>query len=302
MSIPLFMNAAGLNTKTVEQVQKLAEVPNTTHVVSGSWTVKPRAGNGELSAATYVAEDGTTVNSLGLPNGGIDYLLECLPKMQESTSKHGKRLVISISAAEENAEFVALAGVFHDYPKVIIELNLACPNIWKGEDVLGQGFSTNKGVLFFDMRESLEVVSWVRRVAPNELWVKVAPCTDVGYMREMAKGIGQAGVNKIVAVNTLPGTRLYMPSGQPALKVTGGLGGMAGSGLHTLALHNAAYYVEVFGGANVIGVGGIDCFAWDQNFLRRGVAGTQVGSAFFFGDVSIFHHIKNVPNEGLYSL
>src|SRR3989344_4190402 len=126
-----YMNAAGW-AKTVEQVELLAKVPLLSHIVVGSFTERPRDGN--AGGTNFdVRGDGTSVNSLGLPNKGLPYLQENVGRMRDIADKNGKFLVVSIAGADSIEEYPALARAVAQSAHVV-EINAGCPNVYKGSE------------------------------------------------------------------------------------------------------------------------------------------------------------------------
>lgn len=281
----LYMNAAGW-AKTVEQVRILAGVPNLTHIVAGSFTVKYREGN--IGGTNFAClDDGTTINALGLPNGGIPYLEMYGKVMAEIAHDAGKKLVIS-GAWFTPEEAAILAEVAFENGADVFERNDGCPNVFKD----GQ----RKEIPSYHpdlMREANSVM--FRAIGHEPVWVKISPHKFVRSVAETAELYAQIRVEAIVGTNTEPG-RLLKPDGTPYItaKGTDGQGGVGGAALKRLALGNAAHYSRLLPNKKVIGVGGIRSGDDLDDYLQVGCAGVQIASAFFWTeDPKVLQNIGN---------
>src|SRR3989344_4077186 len=124
------MPAAG-HIKTVEQVRSIVKVPYLSHIVIGSFTVEPKVGN-TGGTAFDVLPDGTSSNSLGLPNKGLPYLNDYLREMVHVVQVADKKIVVSI-AGESPEEYTKLVRAIVETRAGIIEVNLGCPNVYSEE-------------------------------------------------------------------------------------------------------------------------------------------------------------------------
>lgn len=123
LSSPI-MNAAGI-VKSYEDVVKFAK-SSVSAVVVGSITVEPRAGN---SGTTYYIGNGYSLNSLGLPNPGMEYYKSHLKDMLSVCHDNGKPLILSVAGftLEDYATLCVLAA---EKNVDALEVNLGCPNVW----------------------------------------------------------------------------------------------------------------------------------------------------------------------------
>lgn len=270
--------------RSPERVADLCPTP-ITHITVGSITTLPREGN--IGGTNfYVAPDGTSVNSLGLPNGGAEYWREVLPEMVELAHGADKELVASI-AGFDSAEYTGLSLMAMECGVDGIELNFGCPNIWEDEK--------QKRILSFFPEEAGVVIGEVcGAIAPAiEISAKLSPYRVVAadgeesqraLLEEMARIISgyKHELAAVVTSNTLPNVKLFREDGRPALDVSNNIGGMAGTRLHEIAGENALLFRELLPESiKVIGCGGVQSGRTLHNFLSAGCSGVQIATAFF---------------------
>lgn len=281
-----FMNAAGW-AKTVEQVQVLAGVPNLTHIVAGSFTVEPREGN--VGGTNFAClEDGTTINALGLPNGGIPYLKENGKLMARIAHHAGKKLVIS-GAWFSPKEAAMLAETAFEIGADLFERNDGCPNVFDGGK-RKEVASYNTGLMYEANEAVLDAVGYNKPI-----WVKLSPYETRKEREAVASLYSQSLIQALVTINTRPG-RLLMSDGTPYItaKNTDGNGGIGGTSVRQLAQENAEHFCDLLPRKHIIGVGGIsNAKDVDDRFLA-GCTGIQIASSFFKSeDPKVLQNIGN---------
>ncbi|HEY1449456.1 MAG TPA: hypothetical protein VGF47_00780 [Solirubrobacteraceae bacterium] len=236
--------------------------------VSKTITLEPRDGN---PAPRLWEAAGGMINSIGLPNKGLDgYLAEDLPQLSELLAEAGvagepvplitnvmgstgEELSRLVAACEERAEIAA------------IELNVSCPNVKTGLDIGA------------DPRQLEQVVSACREHTRKPLIVKLTPNTaDVALCAQAAEA---AGANAVSLINTLRAMALA-PGGSRARWLGGGTGGLSGPAIRVVALAQVAAVgarVEL----PVIGMGGVQRAAHARDLLDAGASLVAVGSESF---------------------
>lgn len=270
-----FMNAAGW-AKHREHVELLARVPDLTHIVVGSITVKPREGN-TGGTAFNVAHDGTSLNSLGLPNPGMAYYEDVLPEFVGLANECGKKLVVSI-AGFSTEEYVLLAKVVVGSGADACEVNLGCPNVF----VAGE----QKPITSYDdalVQSALLAVREVLEKTGVELWVKLSPEQNPIRRIQIATWLGAIVADAAILTNTYPNVFLAEEDGSPLITVSNGIGGMAGTALKPIAMamaQNIRPNVPKY--TKLIGAGGVSVGADVRDYVRdAGCSGVAVGTAFF---------------------
>src|SRR5579872_5673768 len=117
---PCVMNAAGPGCTTLAELEGLGGSASGA-IVTKSMTCAPRAGNAE---PRYRDVPLGSINSMGLPNLGVEEYCRLRPRLQEFR----KPVVASVAAleADELAPAVRLAS---DAGFDLVEANLSCPNL-----------------------------------------------------------------------------------------------------------------------------------------------------------------------------
>lgn len=285
------MNAAG-TCKLVEHVEKLSN-SNTAAIMVGSFTMERREGNeGEV----YWSTPGFSLNSLGLPNPGADYYRENLPKMVSIAHDAGKPLFVSL-AGFTRWEYVDLCKLAIDAGVDMVELNLACPNVWEG--------NSQKEIISYDPYEikcttyavQKEIHTYnIRRSVNFPLSIKISPLYPK-LLREALQAVyGVSMVKIITAVNCFPNAMVLGENGKPMISPGGGLAGLGGPAMLPIGLGQVKQIREILDKSNtpgvkemeVIGVGGIKYGQNVLDYLRCGASAVQVNTAYADEGESVF--------------
>jgi dihydroorotate dehydrogenase (NAD+) catalytic subunit len=150
------------------------------------------------------------MNAMGLPNPGIEAFNE---EMYEA-SKAGIPIVGSVfgSSAEE---FASLARRMQDYGAEAVELNLSCPH--------AKGYGMEMGV---DPDVVANIIREVKAAVVIPVFAKLTPNTH--RLIDVARAAEDAGVDAIVAINTLKAMKIDVDARMPVLSNRyGGLSGPA---------------------------------------------------------------------------
>ncbi len=234
--------------------------------VSKTITLQPRAGN---PPPRLWEAAGGTINSIGLPNKGLDgYLAEDLPQLAELLAEAGADgapvpLITNVmgSTGEELAKLVAECEQRAEI--AAIELNVSCPNVKTGLDIGA------------DPRQLEQVVRDCREHTRKPLIVKLTPNTaDVPACAQAAEA---AGADAVSLINTLRAMALA-PGGGPWLG--GGSGGLSGPAIRVVALAQVAAVARSVG-VPVIGMGGVQRTAHARDLIEAGAGLVAVGSESF---------------------
>jgi len=210
------------------------------------------------------------MNAMGLPNPGIEAFGE---EMHEA-SKAGVPIIGSVfgSSAEE---FAALAKRMQDYGAEAVELNLSCPH--------AKGYGMEMGV---DPDVVANIIKEVKAAVVVPVFAKLTPNTH--RLIEVAKAAEDAGVDAIVAINTLKAMRIDVDARMPVLSNRyGGLSGPAVRGVGVRCVYELYEALKI----PVIGVGGIEDWRSALEYMMAGAVAVQIGSGVgrvgtqVFGDV-----------------
>jgi dihydroorotate dehydrogenase len=249
-----------------------------TSITIGSITPDPREGN--PGTTYYIDEYGTSINALGLPNPGLERILECAPTLSECARSSGKKIRYSVAgfSSEDYIKGFRALSPFGE-----IELNLGCPNVWTNE---GQ-----KPIASYNPRLIRHILSEVQTRAGGEFDVKVSPYYP-DLLMEVANVLREFRVRNVICSNTFP-NGLSIKNGKPVLQTPGGYGGIAGNALFHIMLGNVAQMVSALEGSGigVIASGGISTSERLIAVRDAGAVGAQIGTAFGERGAKVFSEI-----------
>ena len=117
------MNAAGVACMTIEELEEVKNSAAGTFVTKTA-TLQARAGNPE---PRYQDVPLGSINSMGLPNHGLDYYLEYLLDLQKTESN--RTFFLSLVGLSLEETHILLKKVQDSNFKGLTELNLSCPNV-----------------------------------------------------------------------------------------------------------------------------------------------------------------------------
>ncbi|WP_261554738.1 dihydroorotate dehydrogenase [Frankia tisae] len=275
------MNAAG-TCKSVEDVDAFARSA-VAAIVVGSITRQPRAGN---AGNVYWPGRSYSINALGLPNRGLDYYGAHLSRMVDRAHEAGKPLIVSV-AGFDVGEYAEIAEVVAGTGVDLIELNLACPNVWDG--------GAQKRIACFDPDQTAAVCTAVgdallaraagdpgRRVPYG---VKLSPFSDPAALAELAAVLAElagrpVGPRFVTAVNTFPNAFVVDADNRPVVDVE--LAGMSGPALKPVGLGQVRQLRQLLlDSVDVVGVGGVGEGRDVAEYLRAGAVAVQAATAFW---------------------
>lgn len=275
----MIMNAAGM-VKTLEDVRKLLPAP-VTHIVLGSIAVEARSGNPEPNF--WVAPDESyALNARGLPGPGIEYYERHGEQIADEVHAHAKKLVVSITSTESEDDWVKLAERANAIGADVLEVNLSCPNKWKG--------AVNEPVVAQNPKAVSEILSAIRTVWGKEAWAKLPPYkrANMGILENVLDAIeNNPFVRALVSGNTVGGCSTIIDGTQVISMPTAG---MSGPKVFPWALRQAQSLAKM-SHLPVIGVGGINSGKSLHAFMKEGVVGVQIGTHFFLHGPKVFGEI-----------
>jgi dihydroorotate dehydrogenase (NAD+) catalytic subunit len=226
--------------------------------VSKTVTIEPRAGN---PPPRLWELPGGVMNSIGLPNKGIDgFLAEDLPELAALPVP----LVVNVMGFSRD-EVTELVAACSDRPEIaVLELNVSCPNVETGM------------VMGADPQEIAALLTRVRSVTTKPVIAKLSP--NAGDVVSVARAAQDAGADALSLINTLRGMALHPATGQPWLG--GRTGGVSGPAVRAIALAQVeavAAAVQV----PVVGMGGVARGRDALDLIRAGATLVAVGTESF---------------------
>ncbi|WP_122646993.1 dihydroorotate oxidase [Enterococcus mediterraneensis] len=269
-----FMNASGVHCMTHEELDELA-ASKAGAFITKSATLESRAGNPE---PRYFDVPLGSINSMGLPNKGLDYYLDYALSYQE---KQTRPLFFSVAgmSVEENLEmlWVIQKSNFNG----ITELNLSCPNV-PGKPQVAYDFPLTKTIL-------TEVFQFFTK----PLGVKLPPYFDMAHFDEMAEILNQFPLTYVNSINSI-GNGLYIDpmTESVVIKPKDGFGGIGGEYVKPTALANVrAFYTRLNPSIKIIGTGGIRSGQDAFEHLLCGATMLQVGTELHKEGPAIFERL-----------
>ena len=274
------MNASGCWCESEEKLNEL-HLSDCGSFVTKSATAKYREGN---PSPRYVEVPLGTINSMGLPNEGLDYYLNYALKFQE---KHEQTIFLSVAGMsfEENMEM--LKKVNSSDFKGIIELNLSCPNV-PGKPQTGYDFEATERIL-------QEVFTFIDK----PLGVKLPPYFDMAHFDKIAEVLNKFPLHYVNCINSI-GNGLYIDTEKEevVIKPKDGFGGIGGEYIKPTALANVrAMYTRLNKNIQVIGCGGVLTGQDVFEHILCGASMVQVGSQLMKENPSIFGRLLSELKE-----
>ncbi|KAL7574453.1 hypothetical protein ACA910_015824 [Epithemia clementina (nom. ined.)] len=317
-------NASGPRSGTVEALKKVAASANTGAVLSKSATLTSQTGN-PLPRIHHDDVTGTSFNSEGLPNQGIDYYLDLDNIKQilgetndndnddhsENQSTGGKKIkpyIVSLSGKTMEDNLVMLqriASLSKDALARIsaIELNLACPNI------------VGKPILAYDMEQLGDVLKRISQVFGSylqsgssslqlpPLGVKLPPYLDMMQLQQVADILNQHSniLSFITTINTMGNALpIDLSVQQPYILANSGLAGMSGRALKAHALANVHQLRQSLASSiDIVGVGGIETGEDVIAMILAGAKAVQIGTVHWKEGPSCFDRIAQETRQWL---
>ena len=280
-------NAAG-HCKNIAEVERLARSA-VSGIVVGSITVLPRDGN---PGNTFNGDLVYGLNSLGLPNPGIEKIREIGPEMIRIAHAADKPILMSAAGFSPD-EFAVLAKAAIDTGFDGVEINVGCPNVADG--------GKRKAIVSYHrtlMQRSLRAVfSRLGILAYRRLIsVKVSPM-DPERLQEIAELLVEWPIEVVVTMNAVPNCLDFKDDGTPVIDTPDKTGYAGGSGRQVLqqSLGQVKQWRERLPNAVMVwGVGGVQDALSIKKMRLAGAEVVQVGTAYFshpdgakfFGDLA----------------
>jgi dihydroorotate dehydrogenase (NAD+) catalytic subunit len=226
--------------------------------VTKTVTLRPRQGN----PAPRLWELGAgMVNSIGLPNKGLDaFLAEDLPKICELPVP----IVVNVMGSTPD-EFARLVEPVAGRDEVAaLELNISCPNVKTGLDI---GAEPDSAAALLDR---------VRPLTAKPLIVKLTPNT--ASPAQVAAAVEASGADAVSLINTLRGMPLHPRTREPWLG--GRTGGVSGPAVRAVAVAQVAA-VRAAVAIPIVGMGGVQRGSHARDLISAGADVVAVGTETF---------------------
>lgn len=269
------MNASGVFCTEKEELEQLTN-SNVGAIVTKSCTLEYRAGN---PSPRYANIPFGSINSMGLPNNGIQYYLDFIT---ENEKKNNKLVILSIAGLshQENVELLKIAN--QSAALQLIELNLSCPNI-AGKPQTG-----------YDFIASRDLLQIAFEVCKKPIGVKLPPYFDMVHFDEMAKVLNDFPVAYICCVNSI-GNGLFVDvnTDSTVIKPKNGFGGIGGLYIKPTTLANVNKFHELLPHIDIVGCGGVQSGQDAYEHILCGASMIQIGTTLWQEETSCFARIEN---------
>lgn len=270
--------------KTVDDVRELAR-STASFLVVGSYTVLPRDGN---PGNVFNGMSEFSLNSLGMPNLGIEYLKSYGHEMVKLAHVREKPIYLSI-AGFSPWEYGILAHVAIEIGFDGVEVNMGCPNVADG--------GKRKAIASFDPQMVHAILSEIgTSMKETILTVKVSPMTNPQDIVHIAGVISQYPVHAVVSMNTIPNSLDFTSEGKLVIETPdkNGWAGGAGSAILPMALGQVSQWRKVLPDTiQVWGVGGVQNGLAAKKMLLAGASVVQVATGLFVYGPKIFSDIAS---------
>jgi dihydroorotate dehydrogenase (NAD+) catalytic subunit len=130
------------------------------------------------------------------------------------------------------------------------------------------------------------VVTAVKRSIRLPVFAKLTP--NISNIKDIAKAAEDAGIDGVVAINTVRAMAIDIDTGRPLL--SNKIGGLSGPAIKPIAIR-CVYEIAKTVKVPVIGCGGI--MNWEDviEFLLAGASAVQIGTAIAYKDFTIFGEV-----------
>lgn len=266
-------NASGAKCQYKEELDELLASSAGAYVTKSA-TSAYREGN--PSPRYYELELGS-INSMGLPNNGIEFYLDYV-----SSNKTDKAKFISVAgmSLEENLEI--LKKLNESEVDFAVELNLSCPNI------------PGKPQTAYDFPRTKEVLEKTFEFYTKPLGVKLPPYFDMVHFEDMAKILNRFPLEFVTCINSI-GNAIYIDTNleQVVIKPKEGFGGLGGAYVKPTALANVRMFYKLLKPEiAIIGCGGVETGKDVFEHILCGAKAVQVGTQLMKEGSLVFDRLQ----------
>ena len=273
------MNAAGVYCMTKEELEQVKNSYAGTFVTKTA-TLNYREGNPE---PRYKNVPLGSINSMGLPNNGLEYYLDYLLELQEK--EPNRTFFLSLVGMSPDETHKILKKVQESDFKGITELNLSCPNV-PGKPQIAYDFETTEKILE-------EVFSYFTK----PLGIKLPPYFDIVHFDQATEIFNKFPLKFVNCINSI-GNGLYVENDTVVIRPKNGFGGIGGEYIKPTALANVhAFYQRLKPEIKIIGTGGVLTGRDAYEHILCGASMVQIGTTLQKEGVAAFERITNELKE-----
>lgn len=308
------INASGCLCATNKMLDEL-RTGDPAGICTKSCTLKPREGNPE--PRYWEHEDGMlTLNSMGLPNLGVDYYLDYF----KTREYDGWRCMsLAVLGPIEDTYTMLEKIIQPGSPVDAIEFNLSCPNLDGKEIVAYDKLALKEYLIALEdccqklitcavaKMDDLAVnkipgyVMGKTEYKPPEFGIKLPPYWQLSDYREIAQMLNPAWISFIHTVNSVPNALVIdYEREETVIHPKQGFGGLGGEIIKPIALANVRGFYLAFqqlGGAwdkiRIIGCGGVSTGQDVFEMILAGADAVSVGSQLLIEGPQCLARIEN---------
>jgi dihydroorotate dehydrogenase (fumarate) len=315
---PPLLNSANPWATTIDDLRELYNCPYTGAVTTRTNTIAGFAHNDEVhqycffdahlmtcvQKVGYCEKSSSSLNTLGYSPQPLQETIKSVETVVKETAegKSGKAFILSVTGTPEELQtcygmISLLQNVIPQTP-LYMEVNLSCPNI------------SGKPPPSYNEEALIEYLTALKAARSNSeeggkvlIGIKTPPYSNPDNFRMLEKALlactdNETPIAFVTATNTL-GCSLVLDGELPALSSADGLGigGMAGSALHPIALGNVKLLRGLLDAnksleqIQVIGIGGVSDSHGFRRMKRVGASAVGVGTALGRKGVAVFEEI-----------
>ncbi len=267
------MNASGALCVTSKELEALG-ASHAGAIVTKSMTPLAREGN---PLPRYVAIEGGSINSMGLPNLGYPEYVKLIPGLK----KFQKPVIASLAGLNPD-DFLEGARALNEAKPDLVEVNLSCPNI-PGKPQIG-----------YDFEESARLIQSVRALLTVPFGVKLPPYFDPIHHQKIAEVLQENRVAFVNVINSVGNTLVVDPEEERVvIKPKGGFGGLGGRIIKPVALANVRAFWKIWGEEiPIIGTGGIQNGVDIFEHVLCGASAVQIGTVLVEEGCEVFSRLE----------
>ncbi|WP_407892909.1 dihydroorotate oxidase [Lacticaseibacillus sp. N501-2] len=272
----VLMNASGVHCMTTQELDELYQSPAGSFVTK-SGTPKARVGNPE---PRYHQLELGSINSMGLPNQGLDYYLDYAVAFQAEHPDHP--IFISVSGMSPDDYSILAEKIEASDFTGLTEFNLSCPNV-PGKPQIAYDFDTTEKIL-----------TDLFKIFTKPAGVKLPPFFDLAQFDQMAALLNRFPLTFINSINSLGNGLMIDPATDTALiRPKGGFGGIGGAYAKPIALANVrAFRQRLRDDIAIVGTGGVTTGRDVYDLILCGADMVQLGTVLQVEGVACFSRLS----------
>lgn len=280
------INASGCMCATNKMLDELRS-GDPAGICTKSCTIKPREGNPE--PRYWEHEEGMmTLNSMGLPNLGVDYYLDYF-KTSNNNYDGWRCMSLAVLGPIEDTYTMLEKIIQPGSPVDAIEFNLSCPNL-EGKEIIAYDKPALQTLLFDIEKQCERLIAKSKSRDPEfsapEFGIKLPPYWQFSDYREIAQMLNPTWLSFIHTVNSVPNALVVDPEREETvIHPKQGFGGLGGEIIKPIALANIRGFYLAFqelGGAwdkiRIIGCGGVSTGQDVFEMILVGADAVSIGS------------------------